>query len=406
MPLTKAQQTIFDDTSRFRICAAGRRFGKTFLSMWEIARVARHPGKRVYYISPSYRMSKQILWDDLKDKLVSKRWVKKINESDLTVTLINGSTISLRSADNPDSMRGVSLDLAILDEAAYMSPETWTHVIRPTLSDRSGKALFISTPDGHNWFHQLWTDAHTLPDYSSFQYTTIQGGQITPEEVDAARRELDLKTFRQEYEATFETSGNNVYYAFDMANVKPYKQTVPRTLYVGIDFNVDPISSIIFAKTESGLHAIDEIILPNSNTEELSRAIMERYSANHIIAFPDPAGRQRRTSASGKTDIIILQDYGMVVKAPRAHPPVKDRINSVNRMLCDADGNRRLLVDPGCKRTIEMFQKFQYKSGTSLPDKNSGFDHVADACGYAVHGLFAIKRPGPEVAGPQVFTHM
>ena len=133
MPLTKPQKTIFNDTSRFRVVAAGRRFGKTFLSMWEIARVARHPNSKIYYIAPSYRMGKNIIWEDLKSELIRRRWVAKINESDLTITLVNNSRISVRSADNPDSMRGVSLDAVILDEAAYMSKETWTSVIRPCL---------------------------------------------------------------------------------------------------------------------------------------------------------------------------------------------------------------------------------------------------------------------------------
>ena len=191
-----------------------------------------------------------------------------------------------------------------------------------------------------------------------------------------------------------------------MKNVKPYKEAIPQTLHIGIDFNVDPITSVIGVKTLDGLHIFDEIIIPNSNTAELAEAITEKYYGHRLIAYPDPAGRQRRTSAQGKTDILILEEMGLAVKAPRAHPPVKDRLNTTNRLLCDADGNRRLFIDPSCKKTIEMFQKFQYKQGTSLPDKDSGYDHTADALGYCVHFLYPLRRPAPEVSGPDVFRHM
>jgi len=407
MALTTPQQQIFDDPARFRCVAAGRRFGKTYLSTYEIARVARYPNKRVFYIAPSFRMGKQIIWQWLCDEMRLRRWIKKINESDLTITLVNGSTVSIRSADNPDSMRGVSLDLAILDEAAYMNPETWTHVIRPTLSDRKGKALFISTPNGvGDWFHDLWVRSHNLDDYAAYQFRTIDGGQVTPEEVEAARAELDLRTYRQEYEATFETSGNTVYHAFEMSNVQKWTEAVPHTLHIGIDFNIDPVTSIICAKTADGLHIIDEIIIPVSNTQELAQTIQEKYGSHQLIAYPDPAGRQRRTSAGGKTDMIILEEHGMRCRAPRAHPPVKDRINSVNRLLCDASGTRRLFVDPACRKSIEMFQKLQYKPGTSLPDKDSGYDHTADAIGYAVHFMYPIRRPAPEIKVAEVFRHL
>ena len=407
MPLTKPQQTIFSDTSRFRVVAAGRRFGKTFLSMWEIARVARHPNSKIYYIAPSYRMGKNIIWEDLKTELIKRRWVAKVNESDLTITLVNNSRISVRSADNPDSMRGVSLDAVILDEAAYMSKETWTSVIRPTLSDRQGTALFISTPRGYDWFHEMWSNAHNNKDWSAFQFTTVEGGQVTETEVESAKQDLDLRTFRQEYMATFENVANNVYYAWDMANVKAWEEPVPRTLLVGIDFNIDPVTSIVCVQTEDGLHVIDEIIIPNSNTDELAQAIISRYGGNRIIAFPDPAGSARKTSSKGRTDHIILQECGMQVKARRAHPAIKDRINAMNRLLCDANGVRKLFVDPKCKKTIEMFQKHEYKDGTGLPSKTDGYDHTSDALGYCVEYMFPIRRPQLDLGSqPQTWGHV
>jgi len=251
--LTTPQQTIFDSTARFRVCSAGRRFGKTFLSTYEIARIARFPNKRIFYIAPSYRMGKQIIWDDLKQALTSRRWVKKINESDLTLTLVNGTKISIRSADNPDSMRGVSLDFVVLDEAAFMSKTVWTEVLRPTLSDRKGGALFISTPRGYNWFADMFHETIDKDNWESFQFTTIEGGNVTPEEVEDARQDLDLKTFRQEYEASFETAGNRIYYPFDMQeNVKAFVDEVPNNIMLFNDMNVNPMAGCIAVKTKEG----------------------------------------------------------------------------------------------------------------------------------------------------------
>lgn len=405
MPLTKPQQNIFNDPARFRVVAAGRRFGKTYLSMWEIARVVRFPGKRVFYVAPSYRMGKQIIWQQLCDDLRSRNWVKKINESDLTITLVNNSQVSIRSADNYDSMRGVSLDAVILDEAAYMSKEVWTEVLRPTLSDRQGICLMISTPQGMaNWFYDIHTAAETMADWASFQYTTLEGGNVLPSEVDAARSDLDLKTFQQEYMAEFSNSSNTVYYAFTKDNIRPSEYDT-RQIHVGMDFNVSKMCACIAVNLGDGLHIVDEIVLTNSNTEEMCQELQHRYPDSKIIVYPDPAGSARKTSAVGKTDHTIIRDYGFQVRAPRAHPAVKDRNNAVNRLLCDASGDKHMFVTPNCKTTIESLSKHQYKANSNIPDKESGYDHMADSCAYMVNYLYPIRRANTAPTGPETFGH-
>jgi hypothetical protein len=408
MSLSIPQQEIFDDESRFKVCSSGRRFGKTFLSMYEIARAARFPDQRIFYIAPTYRMGKQIIWKQLCEEMRDRRWVRKINESDLTLTLINKSTISVRSADNFDSMRGVSLDFCVLDEASFMKKEVWTEVLRPTLSDRQGKALFISTPTGFNWFYDMWMFGKTAKDWASYQYTTIEGGQVTEEEVESAKLDLPLKAFLQEYEARFENAGHLIYYSFDMdKSVKSYTEEQPRDIYVGLDFNVNPMSAVIARRNKEGLHIFDEIVLPDSNTEEMCQEIRSRYPNNQIIVFPDPAGRARKSSAS-RTDHAILEQWGFTVKVRRAHTSIKDRINAVNRMWCDASGQRSMHVDPMCKETISCISKHQYKEGTTVPSKGEtgvDYSHQNDALGYLVDYLYPIKRPQPEETGTQRWGH-
>ena len=155
MQLTPAQREIINHTARFKVAACGRRFGKTFASIAAMAKIGRLPNKKILYVAPSYRMAKQIVWDDLKQMLSAKRWIKRVNESELTITLVNSSQIFLRSADNPDSIRGIGVDFVVIDEAADIPDleNTWNAVIRPTLSDREGGALIIGSPNGRDFFY-------------------------------------------------------------------------------------------------------------------------------------------------------------------------------------------------------------------------------------------------------------
>ena len=408
MPLSQPQETIANDEHRFKVCIAGRRFGKTFLSVRELCKAARHPSREVWYVAPSYRMAKQIVWRKLKNKLQDLKWVKRINESELTILLKNGSTISLKGADNYDSLRGVGLDYLVMDEFADIDPEAFFEVLRPTLADKEGGALFIGTPKGKNWAYDLFCMQEDDPEWKSFQYTTLEGGNVSEKEIEAARRTLDERTFRQEFMASWETFSGRVFYAFDRNyNIKKYEPIngqIPHELHIGIDFNIDPMSAAVFVKEKDTLHLIDEIRIFGSNTQELVDEIKTRYPKQRIIAYPDPAGRQRKTSAGGRTDFTILQNAGFTVRAPHAHNPVRDGVNAVNAKLRSSTGITTLFIDPGCKYSTETFEKFCYKEGSSQPDKDSGFDHLGDAIRYCVEFLFPIRQPIQE-SPKKLWTH-
>ena len=409
MPLSKAQDTVAQSLSRFRVVVAGRRFGKTHLSIRELCYHAKDPDKECWYVAPSYKMARQIVWRKLKNKLQDLNWIAKTNETDLTITLVNGSTIALKGADNYDSLRGVGLDFIVLDEFADIDPEAWYETLRPTLSDKQGRALFIGTPKGiGNWAYEIYQNSQEDQDnWASFSYTTLDGGNVTAEEIESARKDLDERTFRQEYMASFETFTGRIYYSFDRAlNVVKYQGLTPDAVYVGMDFNIDPMSAVIATRTGDTLHVIDEIRIFGSNTQEMVAEIKQRYPKSKIWVYPDPAGSQRKTSAGGQTDIMILQNAGFVVKAPRSHTPVRDRINAVNSRLCSSSGIRHLIIDPKCKYTIEGLERQTYKEGTSQPDKDSGYDHMNDALGYAVDYLFPVRKDQyPELLVPQRWGH-
>jgi hypothetical protein len=302
----------------------------------------------------------------------------------------------------------VSLNFVVFDEFAYIDEKAWTEVIRPTLSTEQGSALFITTPNGAtNWAYDLYQrglnpDEHK---WESFQYTTIDGGYVTDEEIEQAKQDLDQRTFKQEYLASFESYANRVYYAFDpKLNIRKYEKETPLTIHVGLDFNVSPMSAVIFAQEGNTVHAFDEITLLSSNTDEIVDEIQNRYPTQKVIVYPDPAGTQRKTSAGGLTDHKILYNAGFIVKSPNKHNAVRDGNNAVNAKLCNVKGERTLFIDPKCKKTIDALAKHSYKDNSSVPDKDTGFDHMADAIRYYIDYVFPVKRDLPEYV-PQRFGH-
>ena len=389
MKLKPAQQEISESTARFRVVAAGRRFGKSYLAINEIAKYARFPNQRVLAVAPTYKQIKNVLWDDLKSMLIARNWAKKINESELQITLVNGSKITLRSADNYDALRGGKYNFLVMDECADINKETWFNVLRPTLSDMQGNALFIGSPKGRNWFYDLWVQGGSTDDWASFQFTTLQGGNVPAEEVEAAKRDLDSRTFRQEYEGQFEDYAGVIFYAFTEENiVKCEGWEDPRLpLHIGIDFNVSPISAVVGVYRDDVYHVFDEIEIYSSNTNELAQELKQRYPGRYIFAYPDSTGRRMNTNSGGISDHIILQNAGFKLQVDNINPPVADAISAVNSMLCSTDSTRRLLIDPKCRRLREVMIKWSYKEGTRQPDKDSGLDHLADCIRYVCYRL-------------------
>jgi len=395
MPLTSPQKQVIESKARNRVLITGRRFGKTFIAIGELLNFAcKKPKQKVWYVAPTYRQAKQICWAKLKEVAIDNDLVSYINETDLTIRLHNNSEISLRGADrSADQLRGVGLHFLVLDEFADIPSEAYYSVLRATLSDTKGEFFACGTPRGYgNWAYDLYMKGKEDKDWQSWQFTTLQGGQVDSDEVEAAKADLDERTFRQEYEATFETYAGAIYYNFDREqNVKTVKDN-NTTLHIGMDFNIDPMSAAVFQIENNVINFIDEIVIYSSNTEELVKEIQTRYPERSIIVYPDPACRQRKTSAGGRTDLTILQNAGLTVRVKNAHPQIRDRINAVNSRLKNTNEQRMLFIDPKCKNIIRGLERHLYKEGTTQPDKDSGFDHMNDAIGYAVDYLFPIRK--------------
>ncbi len=394
MRLTDLQEQVSNDDARFRVIAAGRRWGKSWLSLNELAKFCVEPRQRALYVAPTYRQAKTIMWSELKDQLIERRWVKKINESELKITLINQSEITLRSTDNYDSLRGGKYNFIVMDECADMAPEAWFQVLRPTLSDTLGSAMFITSPKGRNWVYDLWTNAQVLEDWNAYQFTTLSGGNVPASEIEAAIRDLDDRTFKQEYEAQFVDYSGVIFYAYsDELHLKPYpEQLTDRTpLFIGCDFNNSPITAVIATKLKDTLHVIDEVQIHGSNTDELAQEIKQRYGqSRQITIFPDATGSRTNTNSMGVSDHLILQRAGFKVITGKTNPPVNETVVSVNSML----KQNRLLIDPKCKNLRKSILRYVYKEGTRIPLKDNVHDHQADCLRYLVNGMFPYTQPG------------
>lgn len=218
--LHKRQLEVFQSKKRFRVVAAGRRFGKSYLSAVELLihslTTTNEYGiditnKETWYVAPTFQQAKDIMWNLLKD--LGKDVIESTLENTATLRLVNGRTIKLKGSDRPDTLRGVGVSFVVMDEFAFMKPEVWDLIIRPTLADVRGRALFIGTPDGKNHFYDLWKQGNdeTFQDWESFIFKTTDNPVIHGGEVEEARKIMSVDAFRQEFEASFDASGGGAF---------------------------------------------------------------------------------------------------------------------------------------------------------------------------------------------------
>ena len=411
--LRAMQGRIFRDRRRFRVVLAGRRGGKTVFGGVELTRGATERVGVYYYVAPTYRMARDIAWDTYK-RIIPERWIRKKNESNLRIDFINGSSIYLKGSEDPDALRGPALSGVVLDECAFQQEYTWRSVIRPALSDRGGWALFTTTPSPEGtagWFYELiLTLKHAELDdpgleqldptqWTLYEYTSLQGGNIPVAEIEEARRTLAPEVFEREYEAKILSNTGLVASCFSMLNVdSSVEDDDELPLYVGIDFNNDPLTAICANIIKVGgrpveLRVFSELSLKGATTWDLAEALTENFGTDRrIIACPDPTGKRKQTSGVGASDHQILRRAGITVYAPECPYNTADGIRAVNAALRTADGEVHTKIHPSCRELIKSFRTLGYAEGTRMPNKKLGVDHAFDAFKYLVLGKFNLAK--------------
>ncbi len=392
-------QEIFLDQSRFRVVAAGRRFGKSFLSVYILLRQAYSTPKGLYYfISPTFSQSRSIIWDVLKEKCIPEL-IAKINESRLEIELVNGAKIILKSSDRSSSMRGVSLNGVVMDEVSSFRDftDTWQKIIRPALSDKQGFALFISSPSGRDHLYDLYQEAKTLPDWNSFQFTTIDGGYVPAAEIEAAKKDMDIKSFRSEFLATFESWDGLVVPDFtrEMHFIHDFKLGDDETVLCGIDLNVMNMSCACCVYRNGTIVCFDEL-MGDRDTPSLVKSILRRFPNHKVITYPDASASQRSSIGAEKTSVTLLKEHFVVKKRSR-NPLHKDRAAAFNAMVLSGDGTVRFRITPNCKSVIESLEKFSYDEDGKF-DK-SGYDHAYDGLTYCCYFFSPLTKRIAKVSG-------
>jgi len=280
--------------------------------------------------------------------------------------------------------------------------------------------LFIGTPKGYNHFYEMYRAAQDQPGWATFQFTTAEGGNVSLAEIESATRELDARTYRQEFEASFENlTAGLVYHAFDPTrNVEELSYDPRLPLFWSLDFNVNPMCSVIGQRDRDSVSVLAELALPDTNTGAACEAFLTRIGrfsrlspyTTRIDIYGDATGQGRHSSAS-RTDWEIVREffrrypYKTSFHVPSSNPPLKDRINCVNAMLLNQAGDRRLKIAPGCKQLIVDLERVHWKTdlnGNTFAeiDKSDPLrSHVSDALGYMIAQDFGMYGKFGEMPG-------
>lgn len=420
VPLTVKQANIYawgwQLAARFRDAVCGRRFGKTFLGKAEIRRAARLAAEwgvsvedEIWYAAPTFKQAKRVFWRRLKQAIPPSWRAGKPNETECSITLASGHVIRVVGLDQYDNLRGSGLFFVLVDEWADCPYEAWEEVLRPMLSTCryyvdgqlriGGHALRIGTPKGFNHCYDSYQDGQGAePDHKSWLYTSVDGGNVPAEELEAAQRKMDPRTFRQEYLASFENYQGVIYYCFDRRKNHTDDTVKPGdALHIGMDFNVSKMAAVVHVIRNHEPRAVAEFI-DLFDTPAMIAAIKARFPGHTVLVYPDASGGNRKTVGASETDISLLRKASFTVVVDAANPSVRDRINSGNAMFCNAYGERRYLVNTSTcpKYTVALERHIYGDDGkpkkAKKGEKDPGYDHPTEAATYFINKQYPIAQ--------------
>lgn len=383
------------DTSRFRYIVGGRRSAKSVTCIHEaIKHCLSEANRLVYWVSPNYNSAKEIGFDEfLKYFDVLKPAIHSIHHTRLKVVFKNGSTIFFKGSDNPDSLRGRGLTLAIIDEAAFVKHDVWSKIIRPALSDKKGSAILVSTPNGFNWFKNI-NDKDN--EWSKYVWPTSINPLITEEELKLVQNEISRDEYRQEYLAEFITKAGRVYDEFNGENIIPpfSPNTDTFDIYLGMDFGFANHTAIAFMavdrSTNEDVYQFDEIYVNRFQIHDIIKLIRIKLQehkltqANIQACFTDPAGNADELS-SGISPVDSMRNEGF--KIINKGSTINSGIALVRAYIRNSLNKIRYHITSNCIETIRCFNGYQYNSSKDglvkeEPLKDNQHDHLMDAVRY------------------------
>jgi hypothetical protein len=390
---------------RFPVVPAGRRSGKTERFKRFVAKEAMKNENELYFVAaPTRDQVKKIYWDDMKALTLSCKHKKRPSESELKIFMPNGTEIHLIGLDKPERIEGVPWTGGGIDEIADIKPNAWqSHIlpalntVNPTRPDYRAWCWLLGVPDGLNHYYDMakYAKAGNDPDWAYFHWLSSE--ILPPDVIASAKRQMSPQQFRQEFEASFETVEGVVYPDFDRELNRTY-MTVKKAdeilgdaaLHIGMDFNVGKMSAVVHVIIDNLPYAVDEF-MGLRDTPAMISAIVKKYHNRTIMIYPDASGDHNDTRNAGTTDLSLLEKEFIVI-APNANPRIKNRVNSVNAMVCNAERVRRYKVNAEkCPMTVDALEKQEWgKDGK--PDKAHDKDHPNDALGYFMYSRYPIAH--------------
>jgi predicted phage terminase large subunit-like protein len=310
------QQSVWEDTTRFKVIAAGRRTGKSRLAAYLlIVNALQAERGHVFYVAPTQGQARTIMWDLLLE--LGHAVIKNSHVNNLELTLINNTKISLKGADRPETMRGVSLKFLVLDEYADIKPEVWELILRPALADQKGCALFIGTPMGRNHFYDLYKQAEIGDDetYKAWHFTSYDNPTLDPAEINAAKKSMSSYAFRQEFMASFESRGSEM---FKEEWLKFNEEEPEGSYYIAIDLagfeevnkqksknsRLDQTAIAVVKVTEEGKWWVANIISGRWSLDETAMKIFQAVRDYQPISVGIERGIAKQAVMSPLTDLM------------------------------------------------------------------------------------------------------
>ena len=402
------QHEFWTSTNRFKALACGRGSGKTELSRRYIVRMLPvrkpWPDPIYFYALPTYNQAKRVAWVKLLD-LIPKHWIDSKNVNELTITTKFGSTLYVVGMDNPARIEGSQYDGGVIDESSDIKPGVFDRSILPALAHRKGFCYRIGVPKrfgiGASEFKEFFDKGLKPNKEEIISWTWPSTDIMTPEEIAIAKKVLSVPDFAEQYEASWESVGGLIFFAFSeskqCSSEVQYNPDLP--IYVGSDFNVDPMCWCLAHRYGKSLHFFDEVVLRNTNTQKTLNYLHEQYGghASGWEFFGDAAGRHRKTSAVTTDYIQIRNDRRFdkpgrkKIHYPMKNPVVQNRFAATNALLLSADEEVRCYIHPRCERLIKDLKMRAYKEGTREPDDALDMGHMSDAMGYMVYRLFPVR---------------
>ena len=397
--------------NKFRAYVAGFGAGKT----WAIAAGAckhywEHPRAHRGYFAPTYPQIRDIYFPTIEEVAFDWGLRVKIAEVNKEVHFYSGrvyrGTTICRSMEKPESIVGFKIARADVDELDTLPVRKAEHSWRKILArlrlnfDGLNGADVATTPEGFKFTYLQWVKAvRDKPElvgmYGLVQASTYDNELYLPDDYIPSLLATYPPQLIQAYlngQFVNLTSGT-VYHAYDrIKNASTETMQAGEPVFVGMDFNVGKMAAIIHAKRDGMPHAVGEVVNAY-DTPDMIRILKDRLGERVIRVYPDASGGSRKSVNASTTDIQLLKAAGFVVSAPEANPPVKDRINAMNAMFCNAKGERRYRVNADLCPTYADNLEQQVWADNGEPDKTAGNDHTNDAGGYFLHRDYPLVRP-------------